>query len=68
MNFTKETKMHELIHFNYLVLPILDRFGIKLGFGNKNIKQVCDQYTVDSDFFLAIKLNIVYNYLLIVTP
>ncbi len=46
MNFTKETKMHELIHFNYLVLPILDRFGIKLGFGNKNIKQSIPLYNL----------------------
>lgn len=46
--------MADLVHINYFVLSILDRFGIKLGFGDKNIDQVCRDYEINPDFFLEI--------------
>jgi regulator of cell morphogenesis and NO signaling len=47
-------KMAELIHLNYHLLQIISRFGIRLGFGDKTIRQVCTDYRIDVDFFLEI--------------
>jgi regulator of cell morphogenesis and NO signaling len=46
--------MAEVIHVNYHLLPIISRFGISLGFGDKSVKQVCHDYSIDVDFFLEI--------------
>jgi regulator of cell morphogenesis and NO signaling len=47
-------KMADVIHTNYHLLSILSRFGINLGFGDKSIRQVCNDYGIDYDFFLEI--------------
>lgn len=54
MRFTANTKMADLIHENYLLLPILNRFNIQLGFGDKSVREVCEQRNVNLDFFLVI--------------
>ncbi|PVX52365.1 regulator of cell morphogenesis and NO signaling [Balneicella halophila] len=41
------TKMSDVVHRNYMVIPILDRFGIRLGFGDKTVKEVCEKVGVD---------------------
>lgn len=46
--------MAEVIHTNYLLLPVLERFDIQLGFGDKTIDEVCAEHKVSSDFFLEI--------------
>lgn len=58
--FTKTNKMAEIILRNYQLLPIISRFGIKLGFGNKTIEEVCRDRNVDLSFFLEI-LNSYHN-------
>lgn len=50
----KSMKMADLVHLNYLLLFVLDRFGIKLGFGDKTILEVCEEYGVDADFFVEV--------------
>ncbi|SDC10235.1 hemerythrin domain-containing protein [Williamwhitmania taraxaci] len=52
MIITHSTKMAEVIHDHIQLLPIIHRFGIRLGFGEKTVAQVCDSYSVDVDFFL----------------
>lgn len=47
-------KMADVVHLNYLLLFVLDRFGIKLGFGDRTVDEVCDYYGVDSGFFIEI--------------
>lgn len=54
MNITPEMKMAEVIFNNYQLLPLLSRFGILLGFGEKTVSEVCSQYNVNLDFFLEI--------------
>lgn len=54
MLITKNVKMADVIHTNYFTLSVLNRFGIELGFGDKSILEVCNQYQVDVDFFLEI--------------
>ena len=46
--------MADLIAANRDLILMLPRFGIKLGFGEKNVKDVCEQYSIDVDFFLLI--------------
>lgn len=58
--FTRNNKMAEVILRDYQLLPIISRFGIKLGFGNKNIEEVCIDRNVDLAFFLEI-LNSYHN-------
>jgi len=47
-------KMADVVHLNYLLLFVLDRFGIKLGFGDKTVNEVCKEYQVDVGFFIEI--------------
>lgn len=48
------SKLADAIHNNYLLLSILNRFGIHLGFGDKTVKQVCEEHGVNQQFFLEI--------------
>lgn len=51
----KETdKMSDLICENYPMVLVMSRFGIDLGFGEKNIKDVCRQNEVDCCTFLTV--------------
>lgn len=54
MKILQDYKMADLIHFNYNILMILNRFDIELGFGDKTIKQVCDEKKINTSFFLEI--------------
>ncbi len=54
MLITKNTKLAEVILRNYHLIPIVSRFGIEFGFGDKTIEQVCLLYDINSDFFLEI--------------
>lgn len=54
MQIQADMKMAEIIHLNYHLLPIISRFGINLGFGDKNVEQVCKEYSIDINFFLEI--------------
>ncbi len=54
MLFQPQMKMADIIHTDYHLLLIISRFGIKLGFGDKSIRQVCTENGIDTDFFLVI--------------
>lgn len=47
-------KMSDLICDNYSLLMVMSRFGLSLGFGDKNVKDVCDSQGVDYRTFLAV--------------
>lgn len=47
-------KVAEVIHLNYQLLPILSRFGLHLGFGEKTIEQLCREHGIELNFFLVI--------------
>lgn len=59
--FDKNTKMTDLVHSNYLLLPVLNRFGIRLGFQDKTIADICADKEIDLNFFLAI-INAFHNH------
>ncbi len=47
-------KMADLVHMNYLLVSVINRFGIGLGFGDKTVDEVCKNHEVNVDFFLEI--------------
>lgn len=47
-------KLRDLIRDNSLLLMVMSRFGIPLGFGDKSIKEICETHGVDSATFLAV--------------
>lgn len=47
-------KMSDLICENYALLQVLSRFGISLGFGDKNVREVCELSDVDCNTFLTV--------------
>lgn len=60
MFYGAEDKMVDLISHDYRQLQVLSRFGISLGFGEKTIKEVCEDNGVDCTTFLAI-VNFIIN-------
>ena len=54
MLFAKKMKLADLLLENHNLALILQRFGIELGFGEKTVANVCEQYGLSSDFFLLI--------------
>lgn len=54
MIFSSKTIMADVIHDNHLLLHVINRFGIQLGFANKTIEQICNEKNINVDFFLEI--------------
>jgi len=54
MIITKENRMADIIHMNYLLLSVINRFGIQLGFGDKTVDQICIEHQIETGFFLEI--------------
>lgn len=53
-NFTKDDKLSNLIHANHFLLPVINRFGIRLGFKDQTVAELCESKQINVDFFLAI--------------
>jgi regulator of cell morphogenesis and NO signaling len=54
MQFRRNTRLADIIHSNYLLLPVLNRFNVQLGFGDKTVDEVCTEQRLNTDFFLVI--------------
>ena len=52
--FTPHMKLADVVHRNYLLLPVIGRFGIPIGFGEKTVREACTKHHIDVDFFLTI--------------
>lgn len=52
--YTPGHKMTLLINDNSLLLMVMSRFGISLGFGDKTVEAVCSEQNVDCETFLAV--------------
>ncbi len=55
-----DDKMIDLISDNYSMLQGLGAFGIRLGFGDKTVKEVCQEQNVDCHSFLTV-VNFLIN-------
>lgn len=51
---TVKTKLADAICCNYLLIPLINRFGIRLGFGEKDVETVCREHKIDANFLVAI--------------
>ena len=58
--YEADDKMISLIRDNYDLLQALGSFGISLGFGDKTVKETCEDNNVDTYTFLAV-VNFVMN-------
>ena len=52
--YEADDKMISLIHDNYDLLQSLGSFGINLGFGDKTVRETCEDNNVDTYTFLAV--------------
>ncbi|MBD5346758.1 MAG: hemerythrin domain-containing protein [Bacteroides sp.] len=53
-HFTASDTVEDLIAEDYNIIPLLSRFSIPLGFGDKSIAEVCDEVRIDPEIFLLI--------------
>lgn len=58
--YEADDKMIDLISDNYSLLQGLGAFGIRLGFGDKTVQEVCEAQNVDCYTFLAV-VNFIIN-------
>jgi len=47
-------KVSYVLANDYRLLQVMSRFGISFGFGEKSIKEICQQKDVDADTFIAV--------------
>jgi len=57
---TLSSVLSECVSENLLLIPVINRFGIKLGLGDKSLSTICEEYKLNADFFLCI-LNTYLN-------
>ncbi|MDR0605558.1 MAG: hemerythrin domain-containing protein [Bacteroidales bacterium] len=59
--FTTKMKLSDLLFTDYNLILILSRFGIKLGFGEKSVEEVCQKYHISPHLFLVVANVTTYN-------
>lgn len=47
-------QLSEVVEIHTSLIPVINRFGIRLGLGDKTVKIICDEYDLDPDFFLTV--------------
>lgn len=47
-------QMSEVVEEHPSLIPAINRFGIRLGLGDKSVKTICDEYQLDTDFLLTV--------------
>ncbi|MGM9805520.1 MAG: LuxR C-terminal-related transcriptional regulator [Candidatus Aphodosoma sp.] len=52
--YSPNHRLRDLVDDNNLILLVISRFGIPLGFGDNTIEYICKENNVDCDTFLAI--------------
>ncbi len=52
--YEPEDSLISIIRDNYNILQSLGAFGLNLGFGDKTVREVCDEQNVDTYTFLAV--------------
>jgi regulator of cell morphogenesis and NO signaling len=49
-----DMQMSEVVEEHPSLIPIINRFGIRLGLGDKSVRELCDEYELDADFLLTV--------------
>lgn len=47
-------QMSEVVEEHPSLIPVINRFGIRLGLGDKSVKVICEEYQLDADFLLTV--------------
>lgn len=63
--YSPHDKMVTLISDNYPILQIMSRFGIRVGFGDKSVEDVCRDCGVDCNTFLTVVNFVLEGYTLV---
>lgn len=53
-------QLSEVVEEHPSLIPVINRFGIRLGLGDKSVKTICEEYGLDPDFLLTV-LNTFLN-------
>lgn len=53
MLIQKEMKLADVIHHDHNLVPVINRFNIQLGFGEKTIEEITVERNINTDFFLT---------------
>lgn len=56
--YTRNDRMRDIIDDNSILLTVINRFSISLGFGDRTVAEICNENNVDIDTFLAV-INLV---------
>ncbi|MFA8436254.1 MAG: hypothetical protein ACEPOZ_17195 [Marinifilaceae bacterium] len=54
MLIKKNMKMADVVLLNHMLIPVIHRFGINLGFGDKTVEEICQEGQIDLNFFLEL--------------
>ena len=54
IGYTPECSMRAMIRDNSSLLPVISRFGISFGFGDRSIGDICEDAQVDTATFLSV--------------
>ncbi len=47
-------QLSEVVQEHPSLIPVINRFEIRLGLGDKSVSAICNEYTLDTDFFLTV--------------
>jgi regulator of cell morphogenesis and NO signaling len=50
--FKATSKLANVIRKDHSLLPVINRLGVRLGFGDKTIQNVCEEKGIDQNFFI----------------
>lgn len=54
MLIQKNMKLADVIHHDHNLIPVINRFNIHLGFGEKTIEELCQENKINQEFLLTI--------------
>ena len=47
-------QLSEVVEVHPSLIPVINRFGIRLGLGDRTVKDICLEHNLDEDFFLTV--------------
>ena len=50
--FHEKSKLASVVHKDHSLLPVINRLGVKLGFGDQTIRNICEERGIDLNFFV----------------
>jgi regulator of cell morphogenesis and NO signaling len=54
MLIEKDMKLADVLHHDHNLIPVINRFGLTLGFGDSTIEEICLVHELNTDFLLTI--------------